>query len=59
MRSDSTGCIRRLKTMVNFESSDLLATDEICEPLVIRGIRCHGGFDADAASPETKSGRQP
>jgi hypothetical protein len=35
----------------------LLATDEIDEPLVVGGVRCHGGFDADGAyrSPRTRN----
>jgi len=42
--------------MINFDAQDLLATAEIDEPLIIRGTRCHGGFDADGKyiSPRNK-----
>lgn len=36
--------------------AELLATDEIAEPLVAGGVRCHGGYRADGtyAPPRTK-----
>jgi hypothetical protein len=41
---------------LEWTEDDLLATDEIAEPLVVGGVRCHGGFDADGAyrSPRTR-----
>jgi len=36
--------------------AELLATDDIAEPLMAGGVRCHGGFGADAGyrSPRTR-----
>src|SRR5439155_1463953 len=36
---------------------DLLATDAIAEPLIVGGVRCHGGFDdgGDYHSPRTRN----
>jgi hypothetical protein len=41
---------------LEWTEDDLLATDEIAEPLVVGGVRCHGGCDADGAyrSPRTR-----
>ena len=38
-----------------FTEQELLATHPIAEPLVLGGVRCHGGFDEDGAyvSPRT------
>ncbi|MBA2325675.1 MAG: hypothetical protein H0V95_03390 [Actinobacteria bacterium] len=37
--------------------TELLASDEIAEPLVAAGVRCHGGFDAagEYRSPRTRN----
>jgi hypothetical protein len=39
-----------------WREDELLATDTVVEPLIVHGMRCHGGFDADGAyvSPRTK-----
>ena len=36
---------------------ELLADDEVAEPLVAGGVRCHGGFSAtgDYVSPRTRN----
>src|SRR5690606_222669 len=41
---------------VEFTEEELLADPDIAEPLVLDGIVCHGGFDADGryVSPRTK-----
>ncbi len=43
-------------TQTEFTESELLADHAITEPLVVGGVRCHGGFDEDGAyvSPRTK-----
>jgi hypothetical protein len=40
----------------HWSEAELLATDDIAEPLTVRGVRCHGGFDANGeyVSPRTK-----
>ena len=40
----------------HWSEAELLATDDVVEPLIVRGIRCHGGFDANGeyVSPRTK-----
>lgn len=40
---------------VEFSEAELLATAGYAEPLVVAGVRCHGGFDDDGAyvSPRT------
>jgi hypothetical protein len=40
----------------HWSEAELLATDDIVEPLIARGVRCHGGFDAtgEYVSPRTK-----
>lgn len=42
---------------VSWTESELLATDDIAEPLFAGGVRCHGGFRADGAyvPPRTKN----
>jgi hypothetical protein len=39
-----------------WSEAELLATETVVEPLVVRGVRCHGGFDenGDYVSPRTK-----
>jgi hypothetical protein len=41
---------------VQWSEDELLADDDIAEPLVAGGVRCHGGFAADGSyvSPRTK-----
>jgi hypothetical protein len=41
---------------LRWTESELLATDDLVEPVFAGGVRCHGGFDADGAyvSPRTK-----
>jgi hypothetical protein len=40
----------------HWTETELLATDIVVEPVVIDGVHCHGGFDADGhyVSPRTK-----
>ena len=40
---------------VTFTETELLATHPVAEPLIVGGVRCHGGFDEDGAyvSPRT------
>lgn len=40
----------------HWTEQELLATDTVAEPLVVGGVRCHGGFDAtgEYVSPRTK-----
>ncbi|MGQ0802716.1 MAG: hypothetical protein ACT4PI_02455 [Actinomycetota bacterium] len=40
----------------DWSGAELLASDEIAEPLIAAGVRCHGGFDAtgEYRSPRTK-----
>jgi hypothetical protein len=40
----------------HWSEAELLATDDIVEPLIARGVNCHGGFDANGeyVSPRTK-----
>ncbi len=39
-----------------WREDELLATETVVEPLIVQGMRCHGGFDADGeyVSPRTK-----
>lgn len=39
-----------------FTADELLADHVVAEPLVVRGVRCHGGFDGDGTyvSPRTR-----
>ena len=41
---------------MTWSEAELLANDDVAEPLVARGVRCHGGFAADGhyVSPRTK-----
>jgi hypothetical protein len=41
---------------VTFTEAELLADQEVAEPLIEGGVRCHGGFDASGAyvSPRTR-----
>jgi hypothetical protein len=41
---------------LNWSEAELLANDDVAEPLVAGGVRCHGGFAADGTyvSPRTK-----
>jgi hypothetical protein len=41
---------------LRWSEGELLASDDVAEPLVAGGVRCHGGFDADGGyvSPRTK-----
>lgn len=43
-------------SQVSFTEAELLMDLPISEPLVVDGVRCHGGFDADGAyvSPRTR-----
>ncbi len=40
---------------VDYDEAELLASVDYAEPLVVAGVRCHGGFDGDGAyvSPRT------
>ncbi len=42
---------------LNFDFSDLLASHQYREPLVVRGIRCHGGYNdsGNYVSPRTRN----
>ena len=41
---------------LEFTPEELLETDPVAEPLVVGGVRCHGGLDADGryVSPRTR-----
>jgi hypothetical protein len=45
-----------MNVQLEWTEDELLATDEIAEPLVVGGVRCHGGFDDGGAyhSPRTR-----
>lgn len=45
-----------MNLQLEWTEDELLATDPIAEPLVVGGVRCHGGFDAHGAyrSPRTR-----
>jgi hypothetical protein len=45
----------RTTDQVSFEPEELLASHRYAEPLVVAGVRCHGGFDGDGTyvSPRT------
>jgi hypothetical protein len=45
-----------MNLQLEWTEAELLATDEIVEPLVAAGVRCHGGFGADGQyrSPRTR-----
>jgi hypothetical protein len=40
----------------HWSEAEILATETTAEPLIVEGVRCHGGFDADGTyvSPRTK-----
>ncbi|HET9612230.1 MAG TPA: hypothetical protein VFP06_21635, partial [Acidimicrobiales bacterium] len=51
-----TGDARHLATdQLDFTEAELLASHRYAEPLVVAGVRCHGGFDDDGTyvSPRT------
>ena len=43
------------ESRISFSAEELLANVPVTEPLIVRGVRCHGGFDADGGyhSPRT------
>ena len=43
------------ESRLSFSAEELLANVPVTEPLIVRGVRCHGGFDADGGyhSPRT------
>lgn len=43
------------ESQLNFSADELLANVPTCEPLIVKGVKCHGGFDADGnyRSPRT------
>lgn len=43
------------ESRLSFSTQELLANVPVAEPLIVRGVRCHGGFDADRGyhSPRT------
>ena len=43
------------QSRLSFSAEELLAHVPVTEPLLVRGVRCHGGFDADGGyhSPRT------
>ncbi len=45
-----------MNLQLEWTEDELLATDAISEPLIVGGVRCHGGFDDDGAyhSPRTR-----
>lgn len=49
------GTTDRTTDQVTFDAPELLASHRYAEPLVVAGVRCHGGFDDDGAyvSPRT------
>jgi hypothetical protein len=49
-----------MNVQLEWTEDELLATDDIAEPLVVGGVRCHGGFDdtGDYHSPRTRN-REP
>ena len=46
-----------MNLQLEWTEDDLLATDAIAEPLIVGGVRCHGGFDDGGAyhSPRTRN----
>jgi hypothetical protein len=42
--------------LLTWRERELLATDDVAEPLIARGVRCHGGFTSDGVyvSPRTR-----
>ena len=45
-----------MNLQLEWTEDELLATDDVEEPLVVGGVRCHGGFDRDGTyhSPRTR-----
>src|SRR5215831_8017196 len=43
------------ESRLSFSAEELLANVPVAEPLIVRGVRCHGGFDVDGRyhSPRT------
>src|SRR5262249_43682101 len=43
--------------VLSWSEAELLETDDIAEPLVAKGVRCHGGYTSDGryVSPRTKN----
>ena len=43
------------ESRLSFSRDELLANVAVAEPLIVKGVRCHGGFDADGVyqSPRT------
>ena len=46
-----------MNLQLDWTEKELLADDPFDEPLIVDGVRCHGGFDADGAyrSPRTRN----
>jgi hypothetical protein len=46
-----------MNLQLDWTENELLADDPFDEPLIVGGVRCHGGFDADGAyrSPRTRN----
>ena len=46
-----------MNLQLEWTEGDLLATDDVAEPLIVGGVRCHGGFDDAGAyhSPRTRN----
>src|SRR5260370_33775964 len=44
------------ESQLTFSSEEILADVVTCEALVVKGVKCHGGFDADGhyRSPRTR-----
>ena len=43
------------ESRLNFSTDEILANVDTREPLIVKGVKCHGGFDADGnyRSPRT------
>src|SRR5271156_6447207 len=43
------------ESQLNFSTEEILANVDTREPLIVKGVKCHGGFDADGnyRSPRT------
>jgi hypothetical protein len=55
MLGKSLGTVMLHESRLSFSAQELLANVPVAEPLIVRGVRCHGGFDADGGyhSPRT------
>src|SRR5260370_14483912 len=44
------------ESQLPFSAEEILANVDTCEALVVKGVKCHGGFDADGQyqSPRTR-----